>query len=281
MPPPSHFAIALILSAALLHALWNAVVKGSGDRGITIGLVAIGNAMFGMALALFADPPAVESWIFIGLTIAIHVFYFVFLIMAYRLGDFSQVYPIARGIAPVLVALSAMVFTGEHLPPLAWAGLLTVCLGISVLVFTRGGLQASPAAIGAALLTGVSIAGYTIADGMGVRASGSPIGYIGWSFGLQVFLGIGFLIWRRKKLKLLSLRGYVAGLVGGLISGMAYALAIYAMNLTTLGTVSAIRESSVIIAALIGVVWFGERPWLPRLVAAVIVAAGIILLANG
>jgi drug/metabolite transporter (DMT)-like permease len=281
MPQPSEFVLALILTAALLHALWNAVVKGSGDRGITIGLVAIGNAVFGIILIFYAEPPSVESYVFIALTIFIHIFYFIFLILAYRLGDFSQVYPIARGIAPVLVALVAMAITGETLPPLAWAGLLTISFGISILVFSRRGLQASPAAIGAALLTGLSIAGYTIADGMGVRVSGSPIGYIGWSFGLQVFLGFGFLIWRRNKLKMLSPRGYAAGLVGGLISGMAYALAIYAMSLTTLGTVSAIRESSVIMAALIGVVCFGERPWLPRVVAAIVVAGGIILLANG
>lgn len=280
MPPPSQFAILLILGAALLHALWNSIVKGADDRILTIGLIGLGNAIFGIALALFVAPPAPESYPFIVLTVLIHFFYFVFLIAAYRLGDFSQVYPIARGVAPVLVACGAMIFVGEFLHLRGWIGLLMISFAIFVLVFSKSDLKVSSKAVGAALLTGICIASYTIVDGSGVRVAGSALGYIGWSFGAQIVLGIGFILFRYRHLHAMSFKGYVAGIAGGLISGSAYALAIYAMSLTTLGSVSAIRESSVIIAALIGVIWFGERPWASRLTASIIVAAGIFMLAS-
>lgn len=294
MPPPSEFALILILTAALLHAVWNAIVKGSKDRGITIGLVAIGNALFGWMLVPFSPIPDPGSWIFIALTIFVHLFYFLFLISAYRLGDFSQVYPIARGVAPLLVATGGMIFAGEYLPLSGWAGVGLVSFAISLLVLSsarktliegagalvQGGRDnRAGKAVGAALMTGVCIASYTIVDGLGVRASGTQPGYIGWSFGLQIILGAGFLFWRREYLHTLSMRDYSAGIFGGLVSGLAYGLAIYAMSITTLGAVSAIRESSVIIASLIGVIWFGERPWKIRVLAAVIVAAGVWLLA--
>jgi len=283
MSAPSQFAILLILGAALLHALWNAVVKGSNDRAISIGLIAIGNALFGIVLAFFVAPPEPASWPFIALTILIHLGYFLFLISAYRLGDFSQMYPIARGTAPVLVALGAFIFAGEVLSTTALVGLLTVSLAIAFLAFANGSRiddkrRIDPKALAAALMTGVCIASYTIVDGLGVRASGSPLGYIGWSFGLQISLGIGFLWFRREHLRSLSFAAYRNGLIGGLISGLAYAMAIFAMTLTSLGAVSAIRESSVIIGALIGVAWFGERPWKPRVLAAIAVAGGIVLL---
>ncbi|MGB7287697.1 MAG: DMT family transporter [Salaquimonas sp.] len=280
MSSPSQFAIMLILGAALLHALWNAVVKGSVDRAITIGLIAIGNALFGIVLALFVEPPGPESYFYIALTIAVHLLYFIFLIAAYRLGDFSLVYPIARGIAPFLVACGGMFFVREYLSGFAWMGLMLISSAISILVLAKGKVPRDPKAIAAALLTGCCIASYTIVDGLGVRASGSPLGYIGWSFGLQIFLGIGFLIYRREYLVELPRSAYIAGITGGLISGLAYALAIYAMSLTTLSAVSAIRESSVIIASLIGAIWFGERPWKPRLFAAGLVAIGVFLLAQ-
>ncbi len=278
-----------------MHALWNAVVKGSTDRAITIGLIAIGNALFGIVLAFFAAPLAPESWIYIVLTILVHLLYFVFLIAAYRLGDFSKVYPIARGIAPVLVATGSMIFVGEYLPVTAWMGVLIVSFAIGFLVISNNtsptlpagsrvgvelGVNASAKAVWAAVLTGVCIAAYTIIDGLGVRTSQSPLGYIGWSFGLQIFLGLGFVFYRRKFLSLLGAKEYLFGILGGFISGLAYALAIYAMSLTTLGSVSAIRESSVIIAALIGVIWFGERPWKSRIVAAIMVAIGVYLIAS-
>lgn len=280
MGPPTTFAIALVLCAAVLHAFWNAMIKGSSDRILTMGLINLGHFIPSLVIVALYLPPASESWPFLIASTGIHFFYYGFLLLSYRFGDLSHVYPIARGVAPVLVALGAQFFADEILPPMAWAGILLVSFGIGTLFLERSGKSIHPAAIVAALLTGVTIASYSVVDGLGVRASGSPLGYIGWLFVLESVAGFGFLFYRRKVLKTTSWRRYAIGLTGGLVSGFAYGLAIYAKSLTTLGTVSAIRESSVIIAALIGIIWFGERPWQLRIVAAIIVACGVILLAT-
>lgn len=279
--PPSLLALSLILSAAVLHATWNAIIKGSSDRALAMGLLNLGHAALGLVLVLLYAPPAAEAWPFIIASTFIHFFYYAFLLWAYRHGDLSQVYPIARGIAPVLVTLGAQVFADEFLSPTAWAGILLVSFGISVLFFGRRDNAASAQAVSAAILTGIAIASYSIVDGLGVRASQSPLGYIGWLFLLECIPGVFFIAYRRKHWSGIQTKILTIGFGGGLLSAVAYGLAIYAKSLTSLGTVSAIRESSVIIAALIGVIWFKERPWKLRMLAAMIVAGGVILLAVG
>ncbi|MEH6728890.1 MAG: hypothetical protein V7703_22310, partial [Hyphomicrobiales bacterium] len=183
--PPSLLALSLILSAAVLHATWNAIIKGSANRGLAMGLLNLGHAALGLVLVLLYAPPAAEAWPFIIASTFIHFFYYGFLLWAYRHGDLSHVYPIARGIAPVLVALGAQVFADEILPPVAWAGILLVSFGISTLFFGRKDKAANPQAVSAAILTGIAIASYSVVDGLGVRASQSPLGYIGWLFVLE------------------------------------------------------------------------------------------------
>lgn len=278
---PSAFAIALILCAAFLHALWNAMVKGSGDQPLTLGLVNLGHLLAGAVLVSLFAIPAAESWPFlIGSTI-IHFFYYGFLLLAYRHGDLSQVYPLARGVAPVLVALGGWSFAGETLPLSAWLGIALVSTGIAILFLGRRHMAFHTTALFAAFTTGLIIAAYTVVDGLGVRASQSPFGYIGWLFVLESISAVFLLVWRRQSVKQASLRTLAAGTAGGVLSAVAYGLAIYAMSLTQMANVSAIRESSVIMAALIGVIWLGERPWKARVLAALVVAAGIIVLATG
>lgn len=274
-----HFALVLILCAAVLHALWNAIIKGAADRMVTMGLINLGHGVLGVAMVLSFAPPVAASWPLIAASTGIHFFYYAFLLYAYKHGDLSQVYPIARGVAPVLVTLGALIFLGEALPPGGWVGVMVISLGIGVVFLARGGAEASGKAIIFAVLTGVTIASYSVVDGAGVRASEAPLGYIGWLFVFECMAGFGFLYLRRSRLRTLPAGVWVAGLIGGIVSAVAYGLAIYAQTLTSLGAVSAIRESSVVIAALIGVCWFGERPWKLRLVAAGVVAAGVILLA--
>ena len=276
--PP--LALALVLSAAVLHATWNAMVKGAGDRVVAMGLVNFGHGLLGLAMVVTFLPPAPESWPFIAASTIIHFFYYGFLLLAYRHGDLSQVYPIARGSAPLLVSLGGWLLAGETMAPQAWAGVLLVSAGIGLLYFMKGEAPDRVTLV-AALLTGFTIAAYSVADGLGVRASQSPLGYIGWLFLLEWIAGFGLMAMRWRHLHAIRARSVAIGLAGGFISAAAYGLVIYAKTLTQLGAVSAIRESSVIIAALIGAVWFHERPWKSRLLAAIVVAAGVMLIAFG
>ncbi len=272
--------LTLVLSAAVLHAFWNAMVKGAADRTLVMGLVNTGHAALGIILVVMFLPPARESWPFLLTSVIVHFFYFGFLLLSYRLGDLSQVYPIARGLSPPVVALSAWLIVDEVLPIAAWAGILLVSSGIGLLVFGRRGGISNGKAVAAALVTGLTIATYTVLDGLGVRLSQSPIGYIGWLFLLEWVSSFYMFYIRRDALRSATLKVYIIGFIGGVVSAVAYGLAINAKSLASLGAVSAIRESSVIIAALIGVIWFGERPWKIRIISACIVATGVIILSQ-
>jgi drug/metabolite transporter (DMT)-like permease len=275
----SGFALTLVLCAAVLHALWNAIVKAADDRALVLAAVSATNVLVGVVLIGLFGAPKAESWPYIAASTLIHYGYYVFLLLAYRLGDFSQVYPISRGLAPVLVALGAQAFAGETLPVLAWLGLLSVSFGIIVLSLPSGGIRPNPVAVAAAAATGLFIASYTVVDGIGVRLAGSPFGYIGWLFVLEFPVILVVALWQRGKPPANPWPAIRLGLLGGMFAALAYALVIYVKAFTPLGAVSAVRESSVIIAAIIGAVYFGERPWRRRVFAAAIVTAGVIALA--
>ncbi|MEP5090686.1 MAG: DMT family transporter [Paracoccaceae bacterium] len=265
--------------AAFLHAFWNAVVKGAHDKTVVLGLIALGHVLPGVAMVITAPLPTAASVPFIIASTVIHWVYYYLLNVAYRLGDLSVIYPIARGMAPVLIALGAQIFVGERLPMVAWMGILCVSLGIMAL--TRGVFRSGIARVGllAAIGTALMIAAYSITDGVGVRLSGTALGYIGWLFVAEVIVAGYVFTTRWERLRALDTRTLCLGLAGGVISGAAYALVLYAKTLAPLGLVSALRETSVIFAAIFGVIWFGEGPRRDRLVAASIVAAGIVLIA--
>lgn len=269
------FPAALVLLAAALHATWNALVKGAGDRAVMLALVALGHVFPGILLAMLVPLPAPEAWPFIIASTVIHWGYYYFLSLAYRFGDLSFVYPIARGAAPVLIALGALVFADEQLPILAWVAIGLVSSGIFLLAAVRHG---DPRAIGAALITSTIIACYSVVDGIGIRLSGSPLGYIAWLFVAEIFVVVYVAVTRWPRLRDTTSKTMIIGMAGGVLSGLAYALVLYAKTLAPLGVVSALRETSVIFAALFGIFWFGERPVGRRLIAAGVVAVGIILL---
>ena len=275
----SAFALTLVLSAALLHASWNALVKAASDRALTIAAVASMHGLGGLVLIVLSDPPAMASWPSIAASTLIHYLYYVLLFQAYRLGDLSQVYPISRGMAPAVVALGTYLIIGENLTTQGWVGLIAISAGIFFLAIQRGAAHADRRAVGVAALLGLTIAGYSIADGIGVRLSQAPMGYIGWLFLLESPVMFAILWRRRRDAVAVDWRVFALGIVGGLFSVAAYATVLYVKTFAPIGAVSAIRESSVVIAALIGLVFFGERPWLGRLISAVIVAAGVITLA--
>jgi len=273
--------VAIVLSAALLHAFWNAVVKGAGDKTIVLGMIALGHVVPGAAVVAMAPSPGWDVWPYIVASTVIHWGYYYFLNVAYRLGDLSVMYPIARGLAPVIVALGAQIWIGETLPPLAWGGIFCVSAGIMVL--TRGvfaGALPMPGLL-AALACAITVASYSLVDGVGVRLSSNPLGYVGWLFMLELIVTIYIFSTRMERLRAVPLRVVMLGFLGGVISGTAYGLVLYAKTLAPLGVVSALRETSVIFAAMIGVLWFGEGPKGNRLLAAGVVAVGIILIGMG
>jgi len=277
----SLFALSIVLAAAVMHASWNALVKAAGDRAITLAAVATAHAAGGILLIAIGGLPLATAWPFILASTLIHYGYYVLLFQAYRLGDLSQVYPISRGIAPAFVAFGTWAMIGEVLAPLEWAGLACVSIGIGLLALQRGAAHSSPKAVGVAAILGLTIAAYSVADGVGVRSAGEPLAYMGWLFLLEAPVPL-FVLWNRRRLRApIDWSGFRFGLIGGALSVTAYAIVLYAKTIAPIGAVSAVRESSVIIAALIGVVMFGERPWKGRIAAAVVVAGGIVLLAFG
>lgn len=272
-------AFGVVLLAALLHAIWNGMVKASQDRAVVLALISLGHVVLGIALVLIAPLPASPSWPFIVASTVIHWGYYALLFQSYRLGDLSLVYPIARGIAPVLVALGAQFAAGEVLPIAAWLGIFLVSGGILLLsgraLFSGTANKAS----GVALVTGACIAAYSIADGMGVRVAGTVTGYVGWLFASEIFV-VGYVFARRGSAMFhVPLSVWITGLLGGLVSATAYGLVIYAKSITLMALVSTLRETSVIFATLIGIVLLGERPWKSRVLASGIVVCGVVIMA--
>jgi len=270
--------VVIVLGAALLHALWNALVKGAHDKTVMLGLIALGHVVPGVVVVALVPSPGWVIWPYIVASTVIHWGYYYFLNIAYRLGDLSVMYPIGRGLAPVLIALGAQVWVGETLPWLAWVGILTVSGGIMVL--TRGHLTSSLSRAGllAALGVAVMVAAYSLVDGVGVRLSSNALAYVGWLFSLEFIVALFVFSTRMERLRALPPRAIAMGVLGGVISGTAYGLVLYAKTLAPLGVVSALRETSVIFAAMIGVWWFGEGPKGNRLLAACVVAAGIVVI---
>jgi len=270
--------IAVILSAALLHAVWNAIVKTAADRTTTLGLVAFGHVLPGAVMVAVLPLPSAESFVYIGLSTLVHFAYFYFLGRAYHHGDLSVVYPIARGIVPALVSLWAWLLLGEVLPPLVWAGIGLILFGIVLSNWKalRSGIGST--ALTLSVATGFCISIYSLVDGVGVRLSQNTLGYWAWGAFLHIFIA-GFSGWRRRQtLTNLPLRIWLVGIAGGMVSMTAYGLILYAKNFAPLGAVSALRETSVIFATLIGFFLLKEGNWKRRMGAAVLMVVGIALI---
>lgn len=274
-------ALILTLIAAVMHATWNAIVKVGVDRAVVLALIAFAHTLVGAVMIAIAGIPDAASWPFILASTLLHYGYYLCLHHAYRVGDLSQVYPLARGLAPLLVALGAWTFAGEALSLAGWGAILLASLGISALAFSRrGGMWDHPPTLFYTVATGLIIAAYSVVDGMGVRLAGPPLAYMGWLFVWEFPVFLVVLLRRRRALRAIPLEGVVKGLAGGLLSVAAYSLVIYAATLAPLAAISAVRESSVIIAALIGTLLLGESHWRQRCGAAFVVAAGIAFLAT-
>jgi drug/metabolite transporter (DMT)-like permease len=269
----------LPLIAAVLHATWNALVKTSGDRLVMLAAITLVTAIAGALALPFVHPPSVESWPLIVLSAFLKYSYLAFVFYAYRAGDLSIVYPLARGSAPLLVTAGAAFFAGEMLSWQAQIGVVVVCLGIfSLSIGHMRSLHGGILPLVLALGTGLNIAAYTLCDGIGARMSGSPFGFIAWAFILEFPVVLFVMFRRRWKWAETFQANWKQGLGVGLCSVVAYTLVIYAAVHAPLSLVSALRETSVIFAAVIGTVMMGERPWQERVLASAIVAFGVVLM---
>ena len=271
--------IALVLLAAVLHASWNALLKAAPDRVTTSAVMNLTGLAAGAVLAFFVAMPASASWVFILLSVAIHFGYFVFLLGSYRYGDLSQVYPLARGIGPLIVAFVSPWLIGEHLGRLQLVGVVLLCLGILSLAFNRLRLRelANWKPLVMALATGGTIAAYTVVDGLGVRVSASPLGYIAWLFILDgISMAVLAAILRRRALGTAVRSIWKPAVLSGLISILAYGIVIWCYNLGAIAPIAALRETSVVIAAAIGSLVLHEPFGRWRIVAASFCAIGIV-----
>lgn len=270
----------LMLLAAAMHAGWNLLVKAEGDKLAALTALTVVGAVLSAAALPFVTPPDPASWIFILLSILAHIGYYACLVGAYRHGDLSLVYPIARGAAPLLVAIAAAPIAGEWLSPIQSLGVALISLGIASLAFERGspfGRHGRPVLY--ALGTALFITAYSVVDGLGVRRAGTAPGYILWLFALEALpLGLYTLAVRRAALLGYLARAWKTALAGALLSSGAYGLAIWAMSVATLAGVVSLRETSVLFGAAFGALFLRERFGWRRIGAAVAVVAGNLLL---
>ncbi|MEM7426940.1 MAG: DMT family transporter [Pseudomonadota bacterium] len=269
-----------VLLAALLHATWNALVKGSAEKHISMASVVLGHVPAAICLFPFIDMPRPESWPYIIAGAVLHTGYQFFLLGAYRVGDFTQVYPLARGSAPLLVALVSIAFLGVALSWGELAAVLIIGCGIISLIFVRNseGLLNRRAAL-LALGTGCFIASYSLVDGLGARVAETALGFYAWLTILNAVL-FGAII---ERLHPGTVRRSVAGewrlaLGGGGASFAAYALAIWAFTQAPIALVTALRETSIVFALLIGVVFLKERLNLIKVLSTAMTLSGAILL---
>ena len=276
----SPWVTALVLGSALLHASWNAIIKASREVMLDTALVAAGAALLALPLAALVPMPLRPSWPYLGASAAVHVAYFSTLIAAYRVGDLGHAYPLMRGIAPLLVALFGVALLGEHPSASMWLGIVLISAGILSLGLLQRG-RAQPAATLWALANAAIIASYTLIDGTGARLSGSPAGYVAALFWLQGLLFVALVAILRKRAALeYAARNWQRGLIGGLCLISAYGIVLWAMTRAPVAAVAALRETSVIFAALLGSLFLKEPFGRQRVIAACAVALGVIALRN-
>ena len=268
-----------VLGAALAHAIWNAMIKSSRDVLFDMTLVVFFAGAVTAPFMLVVEVPVAAAWPYIIASMALHLLYYIALVGAYRAGDLSHGYPIMRGIAPLIVSVSALAWLGEAPTPAIWAGVLLICGGVLSLGLVGFRWAESRVALGWALANAVIIASYTLVDAAGVRAAGKAETYVVWLFTLDALpFSLLILWWKRRELVPYARQFWLRGVIGGALSAGAYGVVLWAMTRAPVAAVAALRETSVIFAALIGA-WLLKEGHLARRVAgAVTVAAGVIAL---
>lgn len=270
--------IVLILCAALLHASWNAILRRPGDRLRSVTAMSAATAVTALPFAFFLPLPAGPSWIYLGASAALQVFYSWFLILAYGLADLGQVYPITRGAIPLFATLGAALFAGQI--PTAWsiAGVAVISLGTVTFAMGKGRIHGL--ALVLALSTSLTVACYNVVDGIGVRLAGNPYAYAIWIFLLYgLFMPIVFTIVKHRRSEPAHPWPIGPSIAAGLIQFITYGIVIWAYSLAPVGPVVALRETSIVFALLIGRIFLSEALSVQRVVAALLIVIGAVALA--
>ncbi|NVZ19386.1 EamA family transporter [Pseudomonas costantinii] len=271
---------AIILLGALLHATWNAVIKGGGDKLLTTCMITSVASLIALVVIPFIELPAKESWPFIGASVVLQVLYFVLVSSTYRIADMSQTYPIMRGTAPLLVAAVSVFLLSESLSTFAWLGIAVISLGILSMAAAPSAGQKKGLML--ALINAGVIASYTLIDGLGVRKSGAPVAYTLWIFLLTgIPLAAWALVTRRHAFCRYLGRHWRPGIIGGFGTIASYGLALWAMTSAPIATVSALRETSILFGMVISALVLKEHLPRIRVAAACTIAAGAMLLRLG
>jgi drug/metabolite transporter (DMT)-like permease len=275
------FVFAAVLIAAACHAGWNATIKGGLDPLATTVVISIGAAVVAAALLPVVGLPAGAAWPWCAASVLIHLVYFAALIESYRAGDMGQVYPIARGSAPLMTAVVTTALVGERLGLAGWGGIILLVAGV-MLLSLRGGrdlTRLDRKAVGFALFTAVTICAYSVVDGVGARHAGSANAY-----SVALFVGIGpvmviYALARRGREVIPAMRRHWRlGLAGGTLQLGSYGIAIWAMTVAPIAIVAALRETSVLFGALIAIMFLKEPLRAGRVAAALMIVAGLTLI---
>jgi phosphonate utilization associated putative membrane protein len=276
--------VAAVLFGALLHASWNALIKSGPDKALDTALIHVLGCGVGAALVVAVGLPRTEAMPWLATSVVIHVGYYVTLVGAYRHGELGFAYPLMRGTAPLLVALLSGRLIGEHVPVAAWIGVVAISLGVLAIGLTRSSRDTGSRrhALAYAMANAVIIASYTIVDGIGVRASGNALQYVGLLFLVDGFPYFAIVLWQRRRAlepAVAYMRGrWPVALLGACASMGAYGIALWAMTRAPVASVAALRETSVLFAALIGVFMLKERFRLQRAVGTGVIIAGVMAL---
>jgi len=275
MPP---LAIAAALSSALIHASWNAALKGGRDRVADAFLIAVGGLITWALVGIVFGAPAPAAWPYLAASVAIHLVYWVVLFKAYDMGDLSHIYTLSRGSAPLLVSIGAALTVQEIPPPLKMVGIALVSLGVlCVGASPNAPLRATLWALG----IGCCIASYSLIDALGARAGGDALVYVAWTSGLMGVPMIAFALWRRGPVQLMKDAAVAPwrGIAIGIISFAGYGLVLWAQTIAPIAQVTALRETSVVFGALIAFLFLRERLGPRRWIGAIVVALGAGLIA--
>ncbi|HEY8273237.1 MAG TPA: EamA family transporter [Pseudolabrys sp.] len=275
------FVFLAVLFAAVCHAGWNALIKVGLDPLSTTTLISVGSGIVALVFAPLVGMPASAAWPWLLASVVIHLVYFASLIESYRTGDLGQVYPIARGSAPLMTAAVTSIFVGEKLGALGWTGIFVLVAGV-LLLSARGGrhlAEIDRRAIGFALFTALTICAYSVVDGIGARLSANPNAYSVWLFiGIAIVM-VPYALYRDGRDVVPAMqRFWLRGFAGGALQVLSYGIAIWAMTVAPIAIVATLRETSVLFGAGIAVVVLKEPLRAARVLAACLIVCGLVFI---